>query len=58
MVSILSKFTVLCQSSYFVTFFLKLELILFYNRVIHYYTRIFKILLSHLISKVGDLSKR
>ena len=36
MVAILSKFTVLCLSSDFVAYFLKLKLILFYNRVIYY----------------------
>ena len=37
--------TVLCLSSYFIVYFLKSKLILFYNRVIYYYTRIFPILL-------------
>ena len=46
MVAILSKFTVLCLSSYFVVNFLKLKFILFYNRVI-YYARISLILLPH-----------
>ena len=44
--AILSKFTVLCLSSYFVTYFLELKLILFYNWVYYYY-RIFIILLLH-----------
>ena len=44
MVSILSKFTVLYLSSYFVVDFLELKLILFYNRTVYYYTRIFLIL--------------
>ena len=47
MVIILNKFTVFCLSSYFVVYFLKLELILFNKRVIYYYTRIFPILLLH-----------
>ena len=33
MAAILSKFTVLCLSSYFVVYFLKLNLILFYNSI-------------------------
>ena len=40
MVAILSKFTVLCLSSYFVVYLLNLKLIVFYNRVAYYYTRI------------------
>ena len=47
MIAILSKFSVLCLSSYFVVYFLELKLIMFYNRVVHYYTRIFLILLPH-----------
>ena len=47
MVAILSKFTVLCLSSSFVVDSLKLDLILFYNKVVYYYTRIFLILLLH-----------
>ena len=48
MVAILSKFTDLFLSSYFVVYFLKLKLILFYKRVFYYYyTRIFWILLPH-----------
>ena len=47
MVAILSKFTVLCLSSYFAVYFLRLRLILFYNKVIYYYIRIFLILLPH-----------
>ena len=47
MVVILSKFTVLCLSSYFDVYFFKLKLILFYYRVICYYTRIFLILFLH-----------
>ena len=39
----MSEFTVLLVSSYFVVDFLKLELILFKNRVVYYYTRIFLI---------------
>ena len=42
-VAILSKFTVLCLSSYFVVYIF--ELILFYGRVVYHYTRIFLILL-------------
>ena len=34
--AILSKFIVLCLSAYFVDYFLTLELILFYNRVVYY----------------------
>ena len=34
MAALLSKFTVLCLSSYFVVYFLRLKLILFYNRVV------------------------
>ena len=49
MVAILHKFTVLCLSSYFVVYFFKLKLILFYNRVIYYYTRIFLILVPHTV---------
>ena len=33
MVAILNKFTVLCLSSYFVVYFLKLKLILFYKKM-------------------------
>ena len=33
--TILSKFTVLRQSSYFIVYFLELELIFFYNRVVY-----------------------
>ena len=43
--AILSKFTVLGLSSYFVVYFLKSKLILFYNRIV--YTRIFLILLPY-----------
>ena len=43
--AILSRFTVLCLSSNFVVHFLDLKIILFYNRVDYYYTRIFLILL-------------
>ena len=44
MAAILSKFTALCLSFYFVVYFLKLKLILFYDRVYYYcYTRIFLI---------------
>ena len=45
-VVILNKFTVLCLTSYSV-YFLILKSILFYYRVIYYYTRIFLILLPH-----------
>ena len=44
-VAILSKFTILCLSSYFVVYFFKSKLILFYNSIVYYYTRIFQILL-------------
>ena len=37
MVAILSKFTVLCLSYYFVAYFFKLELILLYNRVVFFF---------------------
>ena len=47
--AILSKFTVLYLSSYFVVYFFKLILILFYNRVVYYYTRIFLILIPHTV---------
>ena len=47
MAVILNKFTVLCLSSYFAVYFLKLKLIFFYNRVVYYYTKIFPILLPH-----------
>ena len=47
MTTILSKVTVLCLSSYFVVYFFKLKLILFYNRVVYYDTRICLILLPH-----------
>ena len=49
MVTILSKFTVLRLSSYFVVSFLKSKLILFYNRIIYYFTRIYLILLPYLV---------
>ena len=44
---LLSKFIVLCLPSYFIVYFLKLELIFFYNRVVYYYTKIFLSLLMH-----------
>ena len=47
MVAILSKFTVLCLSSYFVVYFSKLELIFFCNKVVYYHSRIFLIFLPH-----------
>ena len=43
----LNKFTILCLSSYFVVYSFQLKLILFYNRIVYYYTRIFLILLQH-----------
>ena len=43
MVAILIKFTIFL----FYPLFLKLELVLFYKRVVHYNTRIFIILLPH-----------
>ena len=55
MVAILSKFTVLCLSSYFVVYFLKSKLILFYNRVVYHYTRIFLILLPHPVESCSEL---
>ena len=53
MVTILGKFTVLCLSSYFVVYFFKSKWILFYNRIVHYHTRIFLILLPHPVYCVG-----
>ena len=54
---VLSKFTVLYLPSYFVVYFLKLELILFYNSVVYYHSRIFLILLLHSVEKkVSPLS--
>ena len=48
MVAKLSKFPVLKLSiDIVVVFFFKLKLIIFYNRDVHYYTRIFLILLPH-----------
>ena len=47
MVAILSTFTILCLSSYFVVYFFKSKLILFFNRVVYYFTWIFLILLPH-----------
>ena len=44
MPAILSKLTVLCLFSYFVVYFLKSKLILFYDRVVYYYIRIILIL--------------
>ena len=44
---ILSKLTVLYLSSYFIVYFLKLKLILFYNRVAYYCTRVWQIWLLH-----------
>ncbi len=38
MAALLNKFTVLCLSSYFTFNFLKLKLILIYNRVVYYHT--------------------
>ena len=52
MEAILSNFSVLRLFSYFVVYFFELELILFYNRVIYYYTRIFLILLMHPVLKI------
>ena len=49
MVAVLSKFSVLYVSSYFVFYFFKLKLILFYDWIIHYYTRVFLILFPHSI---------
>ena len=49
MAAILSKFTVLCLSSYFAVYLLKLKSILFYNYVVYYYTRMFLILLPYAI---------
>ena len=47
MVATMSKFTVLCLSSYFVVNISKLELILFCNRVVYYHTRMFLNLFLH-----------
>ena len=57
MAAILSKFTVLCLFSYFLVYFLKSKLILFYNRVIYYYTRIFLILPRYPVNKKKRFSK-
>ena len=46
MVATLSKFTVLFLS-YFLVYFLKSKLILFHNRVVYCYARIFVIFLPH-----------
>ena len=51
MVAILIKCTVYCQS-YFFVYFLKSKLILFCNRVVYYYTRIFLILLPHPVRRI------
>ena len=60
MTAILSKFTVLCLclSFYFVVYFLKLKLTLFYNKVVYYYTRIFLILLAHPVHIYIYIDKR
>ena len=50
------KFTVLSVSSYFVVYFFKLELILFYNRVVYYYTRILLVWLPRPISSSSSSS--
>ena len=44
-VAILNQLTILYLFSYFIFYFLKLKLILFYNWVVYYYTRIFLIFL-------------
>ena len=44
---ILGKFTALCLFSNFLIYFLRLKLILFYNRDFYYYSRIFLVLLPH-----------
>ena len=46
-VTVLNKFTVLCQSSYFGVYFSELKFILSCNWVVYSYTRIFLILLPH-----------
>ena len=53
--AILSKFTVLCLSFQLVAHSLELRLILFYNRVVYYHSRIFLILRQH---SVGFCSSR
>ena len=50
--AILSEFTVLSLSSYFVVYFFELELILFHYRVVYYSTRIFLILFPDLVTYV------
>ena len=55
-VAILSKFTILCLFSYFVVYFSKLKLILFYNRVVYYYTRIFLNLLPYPVDTLKCIS--
>ena len=49
MVAILSKFSILCLSSYFVVYVFKTKLILFYNGVVYCYSRIFLIFLRYTI---------
>ena len=43
---LLSKSTVLF-ASYFVVYFLRFKLILFYNRVVYHFTSLFETLVSH-----------
>ena len=54
--AILSKFTVLCLSFYFIIYLLKLKLILFYNRVVYYYTRIFLNSLPHPVANTNNFT--
>ena len=49
MAATLSKLTTLWLSSYFVVYSFRLKLIFFYNSVVYYYTRIFLILLPHIV---------
>ena len=53
MVAILSKFNVLCHFFHFVIYFLKLKLLLFYNKFVYYYTKIFLILLPFDVPNIG-----
>ena len=54
--TILSKFTVLHLSSYFVVYILLSKLIFSYNRITYYYTRIFLILLPHPVLLIRSIT--
>ena len=47
LVAILSKFTLLCLSFYFVIYFLKWKLSFFHNRIVYYFKWTFSIFLPH-----------